>query len=79
MARLAEEGGAVVCADGQAACLTADQVSSVKKIYSDYYEGDEYVFGRIFPAGGEASLPQGLVNSEPFQLALDYYRYFVLK
>ena len=70
----------LLCVDGHASpCLTVDQVSSVKKVYSDYYVGDEYVFGRVFPAGGEAALPQGLVSDEPFQLALDYYRYFVLK
>ena len=70
----------LLCANRHAnPCLTGDQVSSVKKVYSDYYEGDEYVFGRVFPAGGEAALPQGLVSGEPFQLALDYYRYFVLK
>ena len=70
----------LLCADGQTdGCLTADQLTSVKKAYSDYYEGDEYVFGRYFPAGGEAALAFGLLSSAPFELALDYYRYFFLK
>ena len=66
--------------DGQTtSCLTADQLSALNEIFSDYYEGHEFVYGRVLPSGGEAELAQGELGDAGVQLGADYYRYFVLK
>ena len=48
-------------------------------MFSDYYEGDKYVFGRFLPSGAETELAQGVLSDAGTTLGLIYYRYFVLK
>jgi feruloyl esterase len=46
-------------------CLTVDQLESLRKLYSNYLEG-------------ELGYPTGLATAEPYQISTDYYKYFVL-
>ena len=64
--------------DALAGKLSTDQLSTLKQIYTEYWENGTYVFGSYYP-GGEAGYPGGLVGSTPFQLGLNYFQYFVTK
>lgn len=70
----------LLCSSGQntSTCLTEDQISALHKIYSDYYEGDEYVFAGYYP-GGEADYYHGLVGKTQFKIGRSFFRYMVIK
>lgn len=60
-------------------CLTIDQLEALRKLYSDYLDADQnWIFSGYAP-GGELGYPDGLATAEPFPIANDYYKYFVLK
>ena len=60
-------------------CLTGDQIFALHHIYADYYEANQtYIFGSLYP-GGEDAFFSGLVGSDPFTLAVNYFQFFVLK
>ena len=62
----------LLCMDGRTtSCLTGDQLSALNEIFSDYYEGDEFVYGRVLPSGGEAELAQGELGDAGVQLGAD--------
>ncbi|KAM5530873.1 hypothetical protein V8D89_015458 [Ganoderma adspersum] len=69
----------LLCSSGQnsSTCLTEDQISALHKIYSDYYEGDEYVFAGYYP-GGEADYYHGLVGKTQFKIGRSFFRYMVI-
>jgi feruloyl esterase len=59
-------------------CLTVDQLESLRKLYSNYLDGDQnWIFSGYVP-GGELGYPTGLATAEPYQISTDYYKYFVL-
>ncbi|KAH8093164.1 feruloyl esterase-like protein [Cristinia sonorae] len=55
-------------------CLTLDQVDTLHKLYTDYYETNQtYVFGGFYP-GGET----GMLSSPPaLPVVIDAYRYMI--
>ena len=72
----------LLCTEGQSTpCLSEDQLSTLNQVFSDYYEGDEFVYGRILPSGGETQLvaPLGELGDVGLEIGINYFRYFVLK
>ncbi|KAJ9111015.1 hypothetical protein QFC22_006611 [Naganishia vaughanmartiniae] len=70
----------ITCRKGSNAseCLTVDQLESLRKLYSNYLDGDQnWIFSGYVP-GGELGYPTGLATAEPYQISTDYYKYFVL-
>ncbi|PIL35641.1 hypothetical protein GSI_02370 [Ganoderma sinense ZZ0214-1] len=69
----------LLCSSGQnvSTCLTEDQVSALRNIYSDYYEGNEYVFAGYYP-GGEADYYHGLVGKTQFKIGRSFFQYMVI-
>ncbi|KAH8100926.1 feruloyl esterase-like protein [Cristinia sonorae] len=62
-------------------CLSLDQIDTLHKLYTDYYETNQtYIFGGYYP-GGEVGMPTYLFSSQPMPLAIkiavDAYRYIV--
>ncbi|KAI5478525.1 feruloyl esterase-like protein [Pseudohyphozyma bogoriensis] len=59
-------------------CLNLDQLAALETIYTDYYNGDEYIFASYEP-GGELLYPvSGLLTPTPFGIATSYYPNFIL-
>ena len=71
----------LTCRPGQntSTCLTGAQIFALHRIYSTYYEANQtYIFGPYFP-GGETGFFDGLVGNTPFELAVSFFQFFVLK
>ncbi|KAI5478768.1 feruloyl esterase-like protein [Pseudohyphozyma bogoriensis] len=70
----------LTCRPGQNAstCLTLDQIATLETLYTDYYNGDEYIFAS-YEVGGELLYPNsGFLSAKPWGFATGYYPNFVL-
>ncbi|KZT07672.1 feruloyl esterase-like protein [Laetiporus sulphureus 93-53] len=70
----------LTCHPGQntSTCLTILQIEALHKIYADYYETNQtWIFGPYYP-GGEVAYAEGVYTTEPLQLNVDWFQYFVV-
>ncbi|TCD66433.1 hypothetical protein EIP91_001369 [Steccherinum ochraceum] len=69
----------LICKPNQDAstCLSFDQIDTIHKLYTDYYDVNQtYIFGGWYP-GSESGMSQYLVNSDPAPLGPQAYKYII--